>query len=1286
MAVYLYLLIRPRTTTPPRSIYGLTQDSVGWDQSTPSSSQDVSIQQRPSYVPHLFDLVYATDDVRATRQHIPPIFLDAEAVDSSLLLGHGASFTASLLRIPQGPSRVEIPGNLGPGVLITSSQPAPPRPSHVVYKTARVAFDKKGEPLPEHRRAMQSVLTELHALVTPELFEHPNIINFLGYAWGSNPFAPQFRLPALIVEYAEHGTLTQLLRRIPNLDFGWKHLLCLDIAQGLSALHASDLIHGDVKADNVLICRHASRKYVAKISDFGFSIISATESANIWMGGTEPWQAPEVKAGPINLEAAKQTDIYSFGLLVWLVSLNGLNPFSLIGEVEMNGVNAEEVKRTGQLLDIAKEGKWLTCHMRAEYDAKAGRFFEPLATKLSSGKASPDRLRQQLLDQSGFVRDRIVQQLCFKFLQNKLARSLSDLFDSSLHTVPDGRDLDVMIAILESDVDDKSETVPSTETEVVGSEITSTGTVNVQGKASTAGSNPSINATSNTGTPLPSTSSQASWKERGYKHHWFSWQKARELQPSIQNLITNSFVGSKETDHGPGLLMLCAYYMNGYGCKSDEAQALEFLEQSAERGSHIARAFMRRTWSACRPEEKEAGVSYLEDYAKAGSRVALEELRKVISPEQFETVYRWFTDAAAGVGANWLIRSEMLHGYIQAQWIEDGWLMERVRTADKPLSQLIVNKRGDTVLHFTAMCGRWKPFKALILDHNMDVNLQNPLGETPLLAACRSGHGGIVILCLQKYGADSSIAANNGETPLHWLHRYEDQYIEPMIEDLLARGAKIDAATKERMRHSRYPSSVDIEFQMPGTALGWAVHANRPHVVRLLLKHGADPHASPEGAANSPLDMSAYYHHHECLKVIIEHLESKVTQRTTNGDLELRYALMYGPVVAAAEKSADKFSMILRGGVEWLDRLHATFDILREKTKLINFQRKFQGSLLYTAVSRAHDELVDYMLKHDWLVDLINRPIGEAQRTPVLEAVRWARGPMVQKLIEHGADVCAVAPNPFEPEQSDWSALHIFAHEGHDRDLELVGKLVEMGVPVDGTKAAADDDAEKSLPDNINAMSLDHSTTTTTDPCLSPVEPPFTVALRHNAFTLATTLLSLGANPNHLCFSSGLFTSPQPLTPLGHLIMANARYSSARLTYLLNLPSTSFIVEPARRLTALHRCAMAYTGVTRRGEQQKTLVKREEFDMDTNADVMYELLQRWKGREEVDAVCDVDGSTALHLAIRTQNSAGVKALLDAGASTLIPDGGGETVAQLAKRVTDNGGVNAEGQSLIVPLV
>lgn len=118
---------------------------------------------------------------------------------------------------------------------VNSTRPGPSWPRFVVYKTVRVRFDMQGEPIVEHRGVLQSTLTEHHALIYPPLYHHRNIIDFLGIAWGSNPFTPAHKLPALILEYAEHGTLADVLRS--GLDFSEKALLSLDINRGLSALH-----------------------------------------------------------------------------------------------------------------------------------------------------------------------------------------------------------------------------------------------------------------------------------------------------------------------------------------------------------------------------------------------------------------------------------------------------------------------------------------------------------------------------------------------------------------------------------------------------------------------------------------------------------------------------------------------------------------------------------------------------------------------------------------------------------------------------------------------------------------------------------------------------------------------------------------------------------------------------------------------------------------------------------------------------------------------------------------
>ena len=252
-----------RPQTPPASEFG-TSVAAGKAISSPSSEAKESDITHPSagYVPRLLDLIYPIPDTNAKGgQHIPPLYLGTEAVDSSRLLGSGASFTASLQRVPKGPERTEIPLQWE-GLPVTQSTPAPPRPKFVVYKVARIHFAADGTALPQYQRALQSVLTEIHALTYPPLFQHPNIINFLRFAWGSNPYSPLHRLPAVVVEYAQHGTLASVLERgLPHYDV--RLSLCLDVSRGIAAVHRAGLVHGDVKAENVLLCQGPDRKYVA---------------------------------------------------------------------------------------------------------------------------------------------------------------------------------------------------------------------------------------------------------------------------------------------------------------------------------------------------------------------------------------------------------------------------------------------------------------------------------------------------------------------------------------------------------------------------------------------------------------------------------------------------------------------------------------------------------------------------------------------------------------------------------------------------------------------------------------------------------------------------------------------------------------------------------------------------------------------------------------------------------------------------------------------------------------
>ena len=68
-----------------------------------------------------------------------------------------------------------------------------------------------------------------------------------------------------------------------------------------------------------------------KLTDFG--VLRHPDGQNgVLLGGSRPWQAPECSRGHFfEVEDAKRTDVYSFGMLLWRVFLDG-DPFSLLDE------------------------------------------------------------------------------------------------------------------------------------------------------------------------------------------------------------------------------------------------------------------------------------------------------------------------------------------------------------------------------------------------------------------------------------------------------------------------------------------------------------------------------------------------------------------------------------------------------------------------------------------------------------------------------------------------------------------------------------------------------------------------------------------------------------------------------------------------------------------------------------------------------------------------------------------------------------------------------------------
>lgn len=310
------------------------------------------------FIPNALDFAYrayVAEDFLTFS--IPPVFTNAAAVDSASFAGQGASFAVYRRRIPHQKvlkSRTVLDGW---SVEIEDSRKLP---DVVAYKVALIEFSDKGEASQSSRHAIDAAIMELYLSAHRPILQHPNLVDFFGLAWGMNPFSSMQKLPVLIVEFAECGSLAQLQQR-EYLSIETRRKLCLDICQGLHALHSCGIVHGDMKAENVLVFPDPERKYKAKLSDFGYSMVLNTEKDTLWLGGSRPWKAPETKSA-VKVSDAKYTDVYSLALLIWCTFAHGRNIFRLLLDPTKQGddffIEAERMKDTTELLTMTGLSSW----------------------------------------------------------------------------------------------------------------------------------------------------------------------------------------------------------------------------------------------------------------------------------------------------------------------------------------------------------------------------------------------------------------------------------------------------------------------------------------------------------------------------------------------------------------------------------------------------------------------------------------------------------------------------------------------------------------------------------------------------------------------------------------------------------------------------------------------------------------------------------------------------------------------------------------------------------------
>jgi eukaryotic-like serine/threonine-protein kinase len=159
---------------------------------------------------------------------------------------------------------------------------------------------------------------------------HPNVVAVIDAGEdGGHPY--------IVFEYVEGETLKQRINRIGALDAQEALAYAIEIARGLTVAHARNMVHRDIKPQNVLIDAEGR----AKLTDFGISrqLEQDGMTATGRVIGTTDYVSPEQAMGHA---VDQRSDVYSLGVVLYEM-LVGQVPFSADSQVgvAMKHVNEE---------------------------------------------------------------------------------------------------------------------------------------------------------------------------------------------------------------------------------------------------------------------------------------------------------------------------------------------------------------------------------------------------------------------------------------------------------------------------------------------------------------------------------------------------------------------------------------------------------------------------------------------------------------------------------------------------------------------------------------------------------------------------------------------------------------------------------------------------------------------------------------------------------------------------------------------------------------------------------
>lgn len=268
----------------------------------------------------------------------------------------------------------------------------------------------------------------------------------------------------------------------------------------------------------------------------------------------------------------------------------------------------------------------------------------------------------------------------------------------------------------------------------------------------------------------------------------------------VQNLICEwENEAHSEPRRGHAAFQLCICYLNGFGVRSNNNKAAEYLGYAALLHSKHAQHLFYRLQKYFSPDflPNCETIDWLVDGMSSHGftrHIAAQDLATVDTDRYLSTeaMLRSTDDI-----------SSCLVGKTLLDFVDLGSLQQAINLLPTPHDSIATSYQ-QPLLHLVATSGHLDA-AALILHHlNLNINLCDKLGKTPLTAACQVGDRRMMELLISK-GARYLPGTKEKISPLHYLLRFRDEDVAEVTQSLSRAG---------------YP--VDMSIEKSGSPLFWA--------------------------------------------------------------------------------------------------------------------------------------------------------------------------------------------------------------------------------------------------------------------------------------------------------------------------------------------------------------------------------------------------------------------------------------------------------------------------------